>query len=83
LISYSLYLWHLPVILWLQSHGLVFGTDLSGLVYNFVLVLSITIALASGTYFLVERPAMQFKKRQNSPGGRSASRRAPLPRSEA
>ena len=82
LISYSLYLWHLPVILWLQSHGLVFGTDLRGMLANFAVVLAITTVLASGTYFLVERPAMQLKKKQNSPKARSEpQQRLPLPES--
>jgi peptidoglycan/LPS O-acetylase OafA/YrhL len=83
LISYSLYLWHLPVILWLQNHGLVFGEDVTGLLANFALVLAITMVLASGTYFAVERPAMQFKKKQNSSKGQPVARKVPVPQPEA
>lgn len=68
LISYSIYLWHVPVIWWLRTHGMTFGTDTRGLVLNTLLTLAITLPLSSATYFLVERPAMQLKNRKRKAG---------------
>ncbi len=61
LISYSVYLWHYPVIGWLRVHGLTEG-GWSGLAINLVLVLIVTIVLATLTYRFVERPALRFKR---------------------
>ena len=64
LISYSLYLWHLPVILFLKEHGLLLpqnGTE--GLIVNLIIVLTIVVALASLTYAFVEKPAMALRGR--------------------
>ena len=62
LVSYSLYLWHLPVIWWLWVHRLTFGDDTRGFLLNIALVLTVTLLLSSATYFLVERPALRMKK---------------------
>ena len=67
LTSYSIYLWHIPVIWWLRVHGLTFGDGTRGLLLNLALVLAITLPLSSATYFLVERPAMRFKKFNRRP----------------
>ena len=61
LISYSVYLWHYPVIGWLRVNGLTEG-GWSGLAINLVLVLIVTIVLATLTYRFVERPALRFKR---------------------
>jgi peptidoglycan/LPS O-acetylase OafA/YrhL len=63
LISYSLYLWHLPVILWLITHGMKSGADAWALPVTMGLVLAIAVPLSAATYYLVERPAMRRKKR--------------------
>jgi len=61
-ISYSIYLWHLPVIFWLITHHLTVGGSGSALPFNTVLVLGLVLPLSALTYYLVERPAMLRKK---------------------
>jgi peptidoglycan/LPS O-acetylase OafA/YrhL len=58
LISYSVYLWHVPVILGLEKYSLTFGAGATGLVLTTLLTTVVVAALASLTYFFVERPAM-------------------------
>lgn len=62
LISYSVYLWHVPVISWWESHGLGDQNSLAALVVRAVAVLVTTIALATLTYRFVERPALRRKR---------------------
>jgi peptidoglycan/LPS O-acetylase OafA/YrhL len=74
-ISYSFYLWHLPVIWgvyrW-QLHEQRPDTFVS-MTLTYGLVLALTTALASATYLAVERPALLLKTRPNA-----ALRRAPV-----
>jgi peptidoglycan/LPS O-acetylase OafA/YrhL len=66
-ISYSFYLWHLPVIWgaykW-QLHEQRPDTLLA-IVMTYSLVLAITTALSTMTYLLVERPALLLKSKPN------------------
>jgi len=59
-ISYSVYLWHLPIIFWLRSHNLTMSGR-PGAVVTVPLVFLVTIALSSLTYRYVEAPAMRRK----------------------
>ena len=60
--SYSVYLLHWPVVLWLRAHGaLVHGW--SGVFVNLTSVAILTIGLASLIYQFVELPAMRRKTR--------------------
>ena len=68
-VSYSLFLWHYPVILWLREHGLTAG-GLGGLAFNLLLVAVVAGGLSALTYCYVERPALRHKRR---------GRRAPEP----
>jgi peptidoglycan/LPS O-acetylase OafA/YrhL len=63
LISFSVYLWHVPVLFWLDRHGLSFGDDMMGLLGNIALVFAVTGILSSLTFWLVERPALNAKQR--------------------
>jgi peptidoglycan/LPS O-acetylase OafA/YrhL len=63
LISYSLYLWHVPVIWLVLRLGIVGPETPLGLLANIGIVLAISIGFASVTYFLVEKPALSLKKR--------------------
>lgn len=58
-ISYSIYLWHLPLILvaeaWTGS-GLFQG----GFWLTFAVTLALTIAVASISWFVIERPALRY-----------------------
>jgi peptidoglycan/LPS O-acetylase OafA/YrhL len=62
LISYSIYLWHVPVLLWLITHHATVGGDAESMILNGALVLTITLPLAALTYYFVERPALRLKK---------------------
>ena len=60
-ISYGLYLWHLPVLLWLKAHG---GVDAAGGPLAFALYgLLFSLAAAVASWWLVERPALRFAAR--------------------
>jgi peptidoglycan/LPS O-acetylase OafA/YrhL len=60
LISYSVFLWHEPIVRWLQGHGLTTG-GVTGLVTNTLLLLAITAVLSTLTYRCVELPALRRK----------------------
>ena len=67
IISYSVFLWHDPVILFLRDNGLTFDGRM-GLVANVVIVFATTVLLSWLTYRFVEAPALRLKFR-----GRGAS----------
>lgn len=60
LISYSVFLWHEPLVHWLEAHGLTAGGT-SGFVTNTFLLLGVTVILSALTYRWVELPAVQRK----------------------
>ncbi|MFL5826598.1 MAG: acyltransferase family protein [Thermoleophilaceae bacterium] len=60
-ISYGLYLWHLPVIVWMRGHGL-FPNDL---VLALAAVLPPALVVAAASWSLVERPALERARGQN------------------
>jgi peptidoglycan/LPS O-acetylase OafA/YrhL len=62
LVSYSLFLWHEPVIYWLRDHGLI-APGPAGFVLNTVVLFVITVALSVVTYRLIEVPALRLKAR--------------------
>jgi peptidoglycan/LPS O-acetylase OafA/YrhL len=68
LISYSLFLWHEPIVHTLRERGLTLAGP-QGLAVNLMLVGSVAIALSIVTYRFVELPALRRKK---PPGERSA-----------
>jgi peptidoglycan/LPS O-acetylase OafA/YrhL len=70
LVSYSLFLWHEPVIYWLRDHDLI-AAGPAGFVLNTVVLFLITVALSVVTYRLIEVPALRLK-----------SRTAPAPQAE-
>ena len=67
-VSYGIYLWHEPM------HHMLFNLHVLSSSYlpGFVELSCCTIALATGTYFLVEKPALRIKRRwaSTSPGRR-------------
>jgi peptidoglycan/LPS O-acetylase OafA/YrhL len=56
-ISYSIYLWHQPITIAVERHGLAVP-GAAGVAVNLSVVIAVTIALATVTYRFVERPAM-------------------------
>jgi peptidoglycan/LPS O-acetylase OafA/YrhL len=59
-ISYSVFLWHQPLILWLRDHDLLFQ-GAAGLFINLAIVIPLTAALSTLTYYVVEAPALRLK----------------------
>jgi peptidoglycan/LPS O-acetylase OafA/YrhL len=57
-VSYSVFLWHEPLIYALQEHGLTFPGR-AGLLANLVLVASVTLVLSYATYRFVEAPSLR------------------------
>jgi peptidoglycan/LPS O-acetylase OafA/YrhL len=62
-ISLSAYLWHFPMLLLLGRLGWMAGDTLPGMLYNIVVLLAVTILAATVTYYLIEKPAMNYAKR--------------------
>jgi peptidoglycan/LPS O-acetylase OafA/YrhL len=77
LISYSLFLWHEPVVRWLQSRGWTMG-GAGGFWVN-LLTLGLLSGVLSGlTYRYVERPALSRKTGRVPPGASSSPVGTPL-----
>ncbi len=66
IVSYSVYLWHMPVIVWLTQRDLVFEASIPGFLLNIAVVTVLTVALASATYFGVEKQALKLKRRTDT-----------------
>jgi peptidoglycan/LPS O-acetylase OafA/YrhL len=64
LISYSVFLWHEPLIRCLQVHRLT-AAGPSGLAANTLFLLGICVALSTVTYRWVELPALRQKRTSN------------------
>jgi peptidoglycan/LPS O-acetylase OafA/YrhL len=80
-ISYSFYLWHLPVIWGVYKWHLHdrFPDTFGAIALSYVLVLAITSGLATATYLAIERPALLLKVRP-SVGRRAATPSLPVAR---
>jgi len=77
-VSYGIYLWHEPL-----HHVLANSGALSPVYVVALLELAcVTVALATGTYFLVEKPALRLKGRWVSPNAKSNPRPAAVSRSQ-
>jgi peptidoglycan/LPS O-acetylase OafA/YrhL len=61
LASYSIYLWHLPVILWLRRYGLTLEGGWGALTVNLLTTAAVTGVLSWLTYRHVEKPALRLK----------------------
>jgi peptidoglycan/LPS O-acetylase OafA/YrhL len=59
-VSYSIFLWHHPLILSLKSHGLTFDGR-AGFFLNLVIVLTLTLLFSGLSYRYVEAPALRLK----------------------
>jgi peptidoglycan/LPS O-acetylase OafA/YrhL len=67
LVSYSLFLWHEPLQRWADQSGLTFA-GASGFWVNLLFLGLASAALATLTYRLVERPALDRKRRDTWSG---------------
>ncbi len=63
LASYSVYLWHAPIILWLRVHGVTNGGGFRAFGLNLLIVATITGVASWLTYKYVEKPALRLKSR--------------------
>jgi peptidoglycan/LPS O-acetylase OafA/YrhL len=66
IVSYSIFLWHEPVIFWLASHDLMLE-GWGGLLVNVLIVAVIVGLLSAITYRFVERPALSLKHSTQDP----------------
>jgi peptidoglycan/LPS O-acetylase OafA/YrhL len=62
-ISLSAYLWHFPLMLVLGRLGWMAGDTLGGMIRNVILGLAVTVVVSTGTYYAVEKPAMEYARR--------------------
>jgi peptidoglycan/LPS O-acetylase OafA/YrhL len=62
-VSYSLFLWHEPIIWWLRDRGMLATGGNAGFLLNLVIVGAVSLALSALTYKLVELPALRRKAR--------------------
>ncbi|MGI3782251.1 MAG: acyltransferase family protein [Janthinobacterium lividum] len=67
-ISYSVFLWHHPLVLSARRHHLTFDGRL-GVFANLGIVLVATLVLSTLTYRYVEAPMLRLKSRQTGPPG--------------
>ncbi len=77
LVSYSVFLWHEPLLRWLRLQGAT-AEGATGFLVNLALVALLTAALSVVTYRLVERPALRLRAKGSS-GPRPAGAPAPVP----
>jgi peptidoglycan/LPS O-acetylase OafA/YrhL len=60
LISYSIYMWHEPILLELGSRGFLMDKDPQFFPQNALVLVVVSIAVAAVSYSLIERPAMRL-----------------------
>ena len=64
-VSYSVFLWHEPLIRWLNDNGLTVG-GVGGFLLTLGLMLAVTLALSVATYRWVEAPSLRLKRRSTA-----------------
>jgi peptidoglycan/LPS O-acetylase OafA/YrhL len=65
IVSYSIFLWHEPLIRWFNSKGLMLATR-PGFLFNMLLAAVATGVASTITYRLVEAPALKLKFRRTA-----------------
>jgi peptidoglycan/LPS O-acetylase OafA/YrhL len=58
-VSYGIYLWHVPLLLFLRAHGLL-PLSTAG---AFVVVAPLAVAIAAASWYAVERPLQERARR--------------------
>lgn len=61
LVSYSVYLWHYPILVWMRSQPFMQSVGDHGLAVLLLVGLPATVSVASISYFLVERPFLRLR----------------------
>lgn len=62
-VSYSLFLWHEPIIWWLRDRGMLVSGGALSFPLNLVIVGTVSLVLSAFTYRFVELPALRRKYR--------------------
>jgi len=65
IVSYSMYLWHFPILVALKEGGFFAGEGSVRLGSAILVGLPLTLAIASISYYLVERPFMRMRRRNS------------------
>jgi peptidoglycan/LPS O-acetylase OafA/YrhL len=60
-ISYGIYLYHLPVLVWVQLHGLQTLIPGETVLSYVVIAIPATVACAAASYYLIEKPALTLR----------------------
>jgi peptidoglycan/LPS O-acetylase OafA/YrhL len=63
--SYSVFLWHVPLIEWMKKHGLTFDGGARAFGANLLVVGVVTGVLSALSYRYVEAPALRLKRRSS------------------
>ncbi len=63
LISYGIYLWHLPLIYWLERQTDHIASDTSFLLLTLAIAV-LTVGVATASWYLVERPLVALSRRK-------------------
>lgn len=72
-ISYSIYLWHYPIALWVKPPLDAMKAGLAGYM---LVAITLTIAAAAVSYYLVERPFLALAPRPEPPAGLGSGARS-------
>jgi peptidoglycan/LPS O-acetylase OafA/YrhL len=65
LISYSLFLWHEPLVYWLRRHDVTLDGS-AGFAFNLALLALVAGVLSAITYRWIELPALRRKSRSRA-----------------
>jgi peptidoglycan/LPS O-acetylase OafA/YrhL len=77
-VSYSVFLWHVPLIEWLRKEGLTFDGGSLAFAGNLVIVGALTFALSALSYRFVEAPALRRKRSTRATGTASSAAAVPV-----
>jgi peptidoglycan/LPS O-acetylase OafA/YrhL len=64
LVSYGIFLWHVPVVTELSEGSLATAGPANGVLLLGLVTMAITVPVAALSYYVVERPLLRFKNRR-------------------
>jgi peptidoglycan/LPS O-acetylase OafA/YrhL len=62
LVSYSLYLWHEPVMVWLHELGAIPDPAAAAFPWTLAVTIGVSVAVAAASFYLLEKPTMLISK---------------------
>ena len=78
LISYGIFLYHGPLLLWLDDQDAASWLPGSAFVSLGVATLALAVAAGASSYYLVERPALRYKERRSGRGRHRVVHASPM-----